>query len=125
MATRISDSRSGQQHLDGRCRSSWSDEAERFGKELADDKTCERPNPRRIRHGAADSGIMGQKQDAQDGQKQLRKVLLLKPRLAYQARRASRVRPLADVLTDAIDLVAKADDADEQNPALRLLCGSV
>ena len=44
----------------------------------------------------------------------LRKVLLLKPRLAYQGARQSKVRPLADVLSAAIDLVAEAKTEEEQ-----------
>jgi len=44
----------------------------------------------------------------------LRRLLLLKPRLAYQSARESKVRPLADVLSRAIDLVAQAHEPDEQ-----------
>lgn len=44
----------------------------------------------------------------------LRKVLLLKPRLAYQKVREQKVGPLADVLTGAIELVAEAKESDEQ-----------
>lgn len=44
----------------------------------------------------------------------LRKVLLLKPRLAYQAARQTKVGPLADVLTAAIDIVAEAKTDEEQ-----------
>ncbi len=52
--------------------------------------------------------------DKTDPKQNLRKVLLLKPRLAYQAARESKVKPLAKVLTDAIDVVAKGRDAAEQ-----------
>jgi len=45
----------------------------------------------------------------------LRKVLLLKPRLAYQGSREPKVRPLAEVLTHAIDLVAENKEEAEQS----------
>jgi len=43
-------------------------------------------------------------------QKALRRLLLLKPKMAYRARRESggAVRTLVDVLDPAVDLVAKA-----------------
>ena len=44
----------------------------------------------------------------------LRKVLLLKPRLAYQGAREPKVRPLAGVLAEAIDRVAEAKEPTEQ-----------
>jgi CRISPR-associated protein Csm2 len=49
-----------------------------------------------------------------DSKANLRRILLLKPRLAYQAARESKVRPLSKVLTDAIEVVAKGKDAAEQ-----------
>lgn len=44
----------------------------------------------------------------------LRKVLLLKPRLAYQGARELKVKPLAETLSSAIDLVASAKDTETQ-----------
>jgi len=52
--------------------------------------------------------------DKTDPRQNLRKVLLLKPRLAYQAAREHKVKPLTKVLTDAIEVVAKGQDAVEQ-----------
>lgn len=49
--------------------------------------------------------------DKNDAQQNMRKVLLLKPRLAYQGTREPKVKPLADVLSNAIELVAA--DRDE------------
>ena len=49
-----------------------------------------------------------------DPKQNLRKVLLLKPRLAYQGVRQDPVKPLAKALTAAIDVVAEGKDADEQ-----------
>jgi CRISPR-associated protein Csm2 len=90
------------------------DEAERFGKELANDKLTKS----QIR------GIFGtvrqikaawdEKADAKKAKAQLRRVLLLKPRLAYQAKREEKVKPLADVLTLAIDKVAEVNSVGEQ-----------
>jgi CRISPR-associated protein Csm2 len=52
--------------------------------------------------------------DSQDTQRSMRQVLLLKPRLAYQAAREPKVRPLAKVLTYGIDSVANGKTPDEQ-----------
>ncbi|OQA39913.1 MAG: hypothetical protein BWY52_03006 [Chloroflexi bacterium ADurb.Bin325] len=52
--------------------------------------------------------------DAGDAAQSMRKVLLLKPRLAYQSARENKVRPLADVLSDAIDLVAQIQEPIER-----------
>ena len=41
----------------------------------------------------------------EDEKKRVRELLLLKPKLAYQAKRQNRVKPLADVLDVAIDQV--------------------
>ncbi len=49
-----------------------------------------------------------------DPKQNLRKVLLLKPRLAYQGVRQAPVKPLAKALTVAIDVVAEGKDTDEQ-----------
>ncbi len=42
--------------------------------------------------------------------KALRRLMMLKPRLAYQAERKQEVAYLRDVLIEAIDLVEQADD---------------
>ena len=55
--------------------------------------------------------------DNTESKQNMRKVLLLKPRLAYQGSREPKVKPLADVLSSAIDLVAA--DNDEQVQAKR------
>ncbi len=52
--------------------------------------------------------------DKNTAQQNLRKVLLLKPRLAYQGAREPKVRPLVDVLTSAIDFIAEVKTPDEQ-----------
>ena len=47
--------------------------------------------------------------DANEHGQNMRQVLLLKPRLAYQGARESKVQPLADVLSEAIGMVAATD----------------
>jgi len=89
-------------------------EAERFGTALADDKLTKT----QIR------GVFGTVRQIQaawdkeageaEARKQLRRILLLKPRLAYQARRDEKVKPLADVLVGAIVLVADGKDSAQQ-----------
>ena len=48
------------------------------------------------------------------GQEAVRRLTMLKPKLAYQAARSGPVSHLRDVLTEAIDLVVKAP-VDKQN----------
>ncbi len=81
-------------------------EAERFGKELARTKLSKsqmRNAYGTVRRIEATWQADGDQKLIRD---QLRNVLLLKPRLAYQAKRKDEVRPLADVLSDAIDYIA-------------------
>jgi len=46
-----------------------------------------------------------QNADAEQAKRAWRDVVLLKPKMAYQTKRNRDVKPLADVLTDSIDLV--------------------
>lgn len=92
-------------------------EADRFGHELADDKLSKSQirnaygTVRQIRATWADDV-----EDAEEVRKQLRRVLLLKPRLAYQTKRDKdqKLKPLADVLTLAIDQIADGKTPKEQ-----------
>jgi CRISPR-associated protein Csm2 len=92
-------------------------EADRFGKELAEDKLSKSQirnaygTVRQIRAVWTDDV-----EDTEEVRKQLRKVLLLKPRLAYQAKRDKdqKLKPLADVLTVAIDRVADGETSKQQ-----------
>jgi CRISPR-associated protein Csm2 len=43
-----------------------------------------------------------------------RELILLKPKMAYQAKRASEVRPLAEVLTRGVDLVVTGEEDERQ-----------
>ncbi|PKO21037.1 MAG: type III-A CRISPR-associated protein Csm2 [Chloroflexi bacterium HGW-Chloroflexi-1] len=88
-------------------------EAERFGRELAEDKLS-KSQIRGVFGTVRQIGAAWESTAKSDPRQNLRKVLLLKPRLAYQARRGDKVKPLAEVLTYAINLVAKPDDPNEQ-----------
>lgn len=90
------------------------EEAKRFGQELAEDRLSK--NQIRGAFGTVRQiqAAWASEPDALTAQKQLRRVLLLQPRLAYQARRDEKVKPLADVLISAINQVAAVDDAARQ-----------
>lgn len=47
------------------------------------------------------------------------RLLMLKPRLAYQQKRASDLRPLVDVIHAMVDLVVEVNDASEQDRRFR------
>ncbi len=87
-------------------------EAERFGKELADDKLSKSQIRSAFGTVRQIEAAWTREADANESLRLLREVLLLKPRLAYQAKRdrSGSVRPLADVLTVAIDKVAEPND---------------
>ena len=81
------------------------DEADRAGKQLAEQKLT-KSQIRNI------FGTVRQIQsnwppsiDPKEEKARVRELLLLKPKLAYQAARESKVKPLADVLDLAIDKV--------------------
>lgn len=86
-------------------------EAERFGKALAD-KRLTKAQIRNI-FGTVRQ-IEASWQSAKDSAVSLRQLLLLKPKLAYQAARSEPVGSLRDVLDDAIDTVAEAKDPEKQ-----------
>ncbi len=51
----------------------------------------------------------------QDAKDNVRRLLLLKPRMAYQAEREEKARPLLSVLSDAVGMVVSANGAQEQH----------
>jgi len=87
------------------------EEADRFGEELAKNRLTKA----QIRNifGTVRQ-IEASWQSAEDSGVSLRQLLLLKPKLAYQAARSAPVGPLRDVLDDAIDTVAEAKDPEKQ-----------
>jgi CRISPR-associated protein Csm2 len=86
-------------------------EAERFGRELADNHL----NKAQIRtiFGTVRE-IEAAWQSAENSPLALRRLVLLKPKLAYQGARSPQVKPLGRVLEDAIDVVAATNDPAEQ-----------
>ncbi len=85
--------------------------ASRFGRELAE-RQLTKAQIRTI-FGTVRQ-IEASWQSAADSAISLRRLLLLKPKLAYQAARSGPVKPLREVLNDAIDVVAEVDDPAEQ-----------
>jgi CRISPR-associated protein Csm2 len=87
------------------------EEADRFGKELAKNRLTKA----QIRNifGTVRQ-IEASWQTAKDSEISLRRLLLLQPKLAYQAARSTPVKPLQKVLTDAIQTVAEVDAPEEQ-----------
>lgn len=55
------------------------------------------------------------KPEERDYNKALRRLVMLKPKLDYQTARIPQVQRLKDVLTEAIDEVAKGKDTSEKN----------
>ena len=55
-----------------------------------------------------------QHDDADSADKNLRRLLLLMPRMAYQRKREPKTAPLMDTLTTAVDLVADAEKPSEK-----------
>lgn len=55
-----------------------------------------------------------QHDDADSASKNLRRLLLLMPRMAYQRKREKTTAPLMDTLTIAVELVADTNDPAEQ-----------
>ena len=86
-------------------------EADRFGQELARDELSKS----QIRNAFGTVRQIQAAWETGEPQDNLRKVLLLKPRLSYQKKRAKKVEPLADVLLEGIDLVAAPEDAATQS----------
>lgn len=87
------------------------EEARRFGRELADNQLT-KAQIRNIFGTVRE--IEAAWQSAGDSAISLRRLLLLKPKLAYQGARTSQVKPLGKVLEDAVDAVADTNDPKEQ-----------
>ena len=87
-------------------------QAEKFGRKLARDKLTKR----QIRNvfGEVRKIQAGWSHAKDDGTESMRRLLLLKPRMAYQATREETAAPLLAVLTDAIDMVANTNNDDIQ-----------
>ena len=92
--------------------------AEDFGRQLAGDKLSKsqiRSIFGEVRRIEAD----WQRADDEEAARNLRRLLLLKPRMAYQKKRQSETGPLMDTLTIAVDLVADTPKPAEQHLRFR------
>ena len=56
---------------------------------------------------------------SQDSSRALRRLIMLKPKMAYQAKRKHQVSLLRDILIEAIDEVAKHSPGIQQNQAFQ------
>lgn len=92
--------------------------AQRFGSELKEDglTTSQIRNIfGEVRQIEAD----WQGAESENAKSSMRRLLLLKPRMAYQRARERKTESLMIVLTDAIDLVAKATEPQQQYNSFR------
>jgi len=92
--------------------------AEELGKDLAADglsKSQIRNIFGEVRRIEAD----WQQDDVESANKNLRRLLLLMPRMAYQRKREPKTAPLMDTLTTAVDLVADAENPSEKHLRFR------
>lgn len=92
--------------------------AQRFGRELKDDgltKSQIRNIFGEVRQIEAD----WQSADSENAASNKRRLLLLKPRMAYQRVRVRQTESLMSVLTEAIDIVATAQNPKEQHERFR------
>jgi CRISPR-associated protein Csm2 len=90
-------------------------ESKRFGEELAADRVSKAQIRGAFGTVREINATWKDEPNEQEAQTQLRNLLMLKPRLAYQGKRKSEVQPLADVLTLAIDAVSDASTQQEQS----------
>lgn len=92
--------------------------AESFGKQLASDglsKSQIRNIFGEVRRIEAD----WQHDSTEEANDNLRRLLLLKPRMAYQRKREPKTEALMDTLTVAVDLVAEPSEPAEQHLRFR------
>lgn len=92
--------------------------AESFGKQLASEglsKSQIRNIFGEVRRIEAD----WQHDSAKEASDNLRRLLLLKPRMAYQRKREQKTEALMDTLTVAVDLVADTSEPAEQHLRFR------
>ncbi len=91
------------------------DNADSFGKTLVDNKLTTSQIRRIFGHVKKIEGY-------KDPKKFLPQLIMLKPLLAYQAKRHSKVKPLKDVLTKGIDTVIAETDEEKLLQKFRLFC---
>jgi CRISPR type III-A-associated protein Csm2 len=93
--------------------------AKRFGMELAEKDQASKSQIRNIFGEVRRIESDWQSSDDESVKTYMRRVLLLKPRMAYQQARERKTESLMKLLTDAIDLVAKGKDGAEKSQRFR------
>jgi CRISPR-associated protein Csm2 len=92
--------------------------AQRFGRELKDDGLTTN-QIRNIFGEVRQIEADWQGPDSENAKSSMRRLLLLKPRMAYQRARERKTESLMTLLTEAIDLVAKATEPQQQYDRFR------
>lgn len=88
--------------------------AQRFGTELSKDDQLSKSQIRNIFGEVRQIEADWQSAESTHATANMRRLLLLKPRMAYQRAREKRTESLMTLLTDAINLIAKSNDPKEQ-----------
>lgn len=95
------------------------DTAQRFGGELATTDGLSKSQIRNIFGEVRQIEADWQGSESENARSGMRRLLLLKPRMAYQRARERKTESLMVLLTDAIDLVAKATEPRQQYERFR------
>lgn len=88
--------------------------AQRFGTELSKDDQLSKSQIRNIFGEVRQIEADWQSAESTQATANMRRLLLLKPRMAYQRAREKRTESLMTLLTDAINLVARSNEPKEQ-----------
>lgn len=93
--------------------------AQRFGTELSKDDQLSKSQIRNIFGEVRQIEADWQSAESEQATANLRRLLLLKPRMAYQRAREKRTESLMTLLTEAINLVAKSTEPTQQHRRFR------
>lgn len=88
--------------------------AQRFGTELSKEDQLSKSQIRNIFGEVRQIEAEWQSESSENASSNMRRLLLLKPRMAYQRARERRTEALMTLLTEAINLVAKTTEPKEQ-----------
>ena len=93
--------------------------AQRFGSELHRDDKLTKSQIRNVFGEVRRIEADWQPDDPEDAARNFRRLLLLKPRMAYQRSRESKTESLMTLLTAAIDLVAAQEQVEQRYEGFR------
>lgn len=93
--------------------------AQRFGTELSREDQLSKSQIRNVFGEVRQIEAEWLSDNGESATKNMRRLLLLKPRMAYQRARERKTESLMVLLTNAIDLVAKASAPPEQHVRFR------